>query len=301
MVRQSLDADAATVIIDVTPSGNLEILQRKAKGNEMEYLGGAQVDYPVWLRLALSTTTGGGILVSPLYSYDKENWTQVGGSLLFAASDPIFAGVAVTSHEPSHVATAKFEGLSILEERRMADEIGSPGLIGDAAIDLSEAELPLQVDGAGSDIWGTSDSFEFVDDGTATALKGFGWLVAVDATHPFAKAGLMYRDGRDADAPTVILDVKPDGGVEFMARLCKGCPMQFIAGAQVGGGAQFVWLTLTRNGSTISAQASTADRSKTFELRSVDVPMTTPLSGVAVTSHDPAQLARGLFSDPTVK
>ena len=299
MVRQSLDADSATVIVDVTPSGNLEVLQRKVTGGEMEYLGGAQVNFPVWIRLALSTTKG-GLLVSPLYSYDKQNWSQAGGSVLFTASDPILTGVAVTSHDPSQLATTKFEGLSMLEERRTASEIGAPGLIGDAAIDVTQSEQPLQVDGAGADIWGTSDSFEFVDDGAATALNGFGWFVAIDATNPFAKAGLMYRDGRDADAATVILDVKPDGGIEFMARLCKGCPMMFITGAQIGAG-QFAWLTLTRNGSTISAQARTASQSQVFDLGSVEVPMTTPLSGVAVTSHDPSQLARGLFADPTVK
>jgi hypothetical protein len=52
---------------------------------------------------------------------------------------------------------------------------------------------------------------------------------------------------------------------------------------------------------TISAEARPSNQSQVFDLGSVEVPMTTPLSGVAVTSHDPSQLARGLFANPTIK
>jgi hypothetical protein len=63
----------------------------------------------MWLRLAFSTTTGGGVLVSPLYSYDKQNWTQaVNSTLPTAPMTTPLSGVAVTSHDPSQLARGLF-------------------------------------------------------------------------------------------------------------------------------------------------------------------------------------------------
>jgi len=41
-------------------------------------------------------------------------------------------------------------------------------------------------------------------------------------TSPFAKTGVMIRQTLDPGSPEVILDVKPDGGIEFMTRSSQG-------------------------------------------------------------------------------
>jgi hypothetical protein len=106
----------------------------------------------------------------------------------------------------------------------------------------------------------------------------------------------MYRDGVAADARMVIVDVKPDGNVEFMARTCQGCPVEYLAGATVGLPA---WLRLSYSGSHFSATAQPADQSRTIDLGSVDVTMPNIMTGFAVTSHDPSQIAVGVFQNLT--
>ena len=86
--------------------------------------------------------------------------------------------------------------------------------------------------GAGSDIWGTADSFFYVyqpiRDGSISATVG-----AQNNSHGYAKAGVMIRQSLDPGSPEVILDVKPDGGIEFMTRSSQGGETTFIDGSWV--------------------------------------------------------------------
>ena len=73
------------------------------------------------------------------------------------------------------------------------------------------------VSGAGSNVWGTADSFVFayqpIRDG-----RIFATIDSETNTNSFAKAGIMIRQTLAPGSPEVILDVKPDGGIEFMKR-----------------------------------------------------------------------------------
>src|SRR6185295_6604056 len=70
-------------------------------------------------------------------------------------------------------------------------------------------------------------------------------VTSEDAVNLFAKAGVMI--GQDTQAgpggKVVILDVRPNGAVEFMARRTNSGQMEFIAGTSVSFPA---WLKLTR-------------------------------------------------------
>jgi hypothetical protein len=115
-------------------------------------------------------------------------------------------------------------------------DVGAVGTPGSA---YQGPDADLYIAGAGSDIWGTADSFHFVyqpiRDGKITALLG-----SEENTHPFAKTGVMIRQTLDPGSPHVILDVKPDGGVEFMTRSIQDGPTSFIAGASVNA-QQYAW------------------------------------------------------------
>lgn len=103
-----------------------------------------------------------------------------------------------------------------------------------AIFDLLLPDRPLTVEGAGADIWGSSDSFEFAEQyPNAKSLRVVSRVLSLDAANSFAKAGLMSRDGTAENAATVILDTRPDGNIEFMARLCAGCGVQFLGTAKV--------------------------------------------------------------------
>src|SRR6185369_1913995 len=213
------------------------------------------------------------------------------------AAPSLLAGIAVTSHDTNHATTAHVQALSLLPmpgyppgaDPEVAGalnvDVGSTGLAGNATLDILVCCDALIVEGAGADIWGIADSFEFVH-GPGLPLFHENLVDTLDATHPFAKAGLMCRDSLDPGAPTVIVDVKPDGGLEFMTRRCPGCEMEFIAGAQ---GRLPVALFLSRSGNgTFSAGAGdpTGNPAASHDFGSVTVAMANPICGYAVTSHD---------------
>src|SRR5262245_8291619 len=105
-------------------------------------------------------------------------------------------------------------------------DIGQIGLSGST----SYANGVWTVAGAGgAAVWGTADAFRYV----FRPLSGDGQIVArvktLDSTTPFAKAGIMLRDGAGANAAHVILNVRPTGDVEFMQRTVAGGQTTFYA------------------------------------------------------------------------
>ena len=86
----------------------------------------------------------------------------------------------------------------------------------------------LFINGAGSDIWDTADSFFFlyqpIEDGMIRSNSP-----SEDATNPHAKIGLMIRATLDPDSPHVILDRQPDGSIEFMTRQVYTPAMELLS------------------------------------------------------------------------
>jgi hypothetical protein len=142
------------------------------------------------------------------------------------------------------------------------------------------------VPGAGADIWGTADSFKFVwqytNSGDATILARASSGTYTDR---YAKAGIMMRSSLHPSSANVILDVKPDGGIEFMTRPTFGADTVFIAGATAPLPA---WLKLTKSGDQYTAFMSpdgtnwTAIGSTTASLSPNGASV---LAGLAATSH----------------
>jgi len=170
-------------------------------------------------------------------------------------------------------------------------DIGAVGTPGEVHL---APNTEWNVSGAGSDIWGTADSFFFVyqpfRDGSITNT-----FLSETFTDRFAKAGLMIRQSLDPGSPEVIVDVKPDGGIEFMTRAAQGGVTTFIAGASVpvftgvnGSIEVNASLMLTRSGNTVTAAYCPSNTC--IELGSVPFPAGEALVGEAVTSHDPSTL-----------
>ncbi len=294
MVRQTLDADSPTVVLDVTPSGNVEFMVRDTKGGEMKYLGGATVTFPVWLSLSnASAPQGTGYFAA--VSQDGVHFTGLEttpapfGSTGVAA---YYVGVAVTSHDTSQLTTAHVRGFS---EGIPPTQIGNVGLIGSSVHDLVAVTT---VEAAGADIWGSADSFQFLDSRSGNSVLAIR-VLGITNTNPFAKAGVVFRDGTDPNAASVVLDIKPDGGVEFMARLCGGCETTYLGGATMTFPAYLVLSPGTSDApNTFTAKVSqTSPFTSSFHsssepttIGSVTVPMSNRIGGVAVTSHDPSQV-----------
>ena len=224
-------------------------------------------------------------------SQDGVNWDHpISGSPALELAPSYYAGFAVTSHDSSRLNVVHADALSL---GAIPVEIGSVGIVGNAAIDQLQPNLPITIEAAGADTWGMQDSFAFVpvSAGDTIAYRVLG----LNAANPFAKAGVMYRDGLLPNAVNVIVDAKPDGSVEFMARRCTGCNTEYLGGTQI----TFpTYLILTRSGSTYTASVSTTDSAHRTPIGSVDLSMTDSRPGLAVTSHDPTALALAVFDTP---
>jgi hypothetical protein len=292
MIRANLRPDSATVILDVRPTGEVEFMERGGTGATMHYIAGTSVTLPAWLRLDVASSGE----VTARVSEDRNVWTPLSQTVTIAPPPQYLAGAAVTSQTTSRLNTAHIAGLTLLTLGWESIDVGGTGLIGNAARDTALVGAPVVVQGAGSDIWGTADSFQFVDAGPAAqAASASARVVSVRAANSFAKGGVMFRDGVAPFAADVILDARPDGNIEFMARLCPGCQTTFIAGTKVTLPA---FLSLFRNGSTFSAEVTTGDGRTHIELGTVTVTMAAPRLGYAVTSHDTTQLATVIFDNP---
>jgi hypothetical protein len=156
------------------------------------------------------------------------------------------------------------------------------------------------VSGAGADIWGTADGFHdvylpYFRDGQIVAR-----VTHVQSTDPFAKAGVMLRGSYPigaADADNVILDVRPTGDIEFMARPSSGAPTTFIAGASHD---LPVWLKLARVGATVTGSIS-ADGLDWTAVGTTTVPQFEAMDiGLAVTSHNTSALNTSTFDTVAV-
>jgi hypothetical protein len=132
----------------------------------------------------------------------------------------------------------------------------------------------------------------------ATVYFDWTWrVVSLDDTHPFAKAGVMFRDSTAPGAMQVILDAKPSGEVEFMARVCTGCDTTYLGGTAITFPG-YLLLRRDTDGMTFTARAG-SDPAALTTVGSIQVPMSTRANaGWAVTSHDVNQLATAVFDHP---
>src|SRR5207249_3414679 len=99
----------------------------------------------------------------------------------------------------------------------VAQTVGAPQTGG-----ASFANGVFTVTGYGEDIWGTRDEFEYVNQSLAGDAMLIARITSIQDTNLYAKAGLMWREALTVDAATVLLDTRPDGSLEFMARTSAG-------------------------------------------------------------------------------
>ena len=169
-------------------------------------------------------------------------------------------------------------------------DVGSPGAQGSA----SYANGTFTVEGAGRDVWGTSDAFNYV----YKPLAGDGFIVARVATVSdqanWVKAGVMIRGSLSGSSPQAFMLVSHAKGVAFQRRTYDGNISVSTAGSASTAPR---WVMLVRQGSTISGYESadgstwTLVGSDTFEMGS-DAPA---FIGLAVSSHVEDTLATATF------
>jgi len=294
MIRQSSAADSPHVLLDVKPDGGVEFMTRSAAGGSTTFLAGAAVTARPWLRLTRSGST-----VTAAISQDGVSWTALGSAML--AGDAL-VGLVVTSHTTDFIEQAEFEQVAVSWTGSGGGTLPSPWSQSDVGAVVqagsgSESGGTFTVSGSGADIWGPSDAFHYVYASNVSEGSIAARIVHLDDTNTFAKAGVMFRSSLDPAAAQVILDVRPNGSVEFMARSVSGQDTTFIAGAT----ATFpVTLMLQRvdtlTDSLFIASVLDSNIGGWRQIGSVRVRIgSVALSGLAVTSHDTGQINTAVF------
>jgi regulation of enolase protein 1 (concanavalin A-like superfamily) len=299
MLRGSTSASAAHVILDVRPDGGVEFMTRSSSGGSTSFIAGTTGSFPVWLKLSRSGST-----VTGSVSSNGSTWSVV-GTTSPSLSSTVLAGLAVTSHNTSALNTATFDNVAVngtgtppppppdLPSPWTHQDVGSTGLAGSASV----ANGVFTVSGAGADIWGTADAFQFVNQSINGDVQIVARLTSEQNTNTYAKAGVMLRANTGSNSAHVLLDVRPDGSVEFMTRGSNGGETSFIAG-----GSQLfpAWLKLARSGSTVTGYVS-GNGSTWTTIGSVTSSIPgSALIGLIVTSHTTSALNTANFDNVSV-
>ena len=142
------------------------------------------------------------------------HWTEIGVATV-AMTGPVMVGLFDTAHNIGEVSTAAFDNVQVtrrppppppgpLPSPWIDTDVGSPRLAGLGRLDTGGV---FTVNGAGTDIWGTSDQFNYVyqplaGDGNGTIIAR---VTSQSNTSSNAKAGVMIKQSTTAGSDYVLI------------------------------------------------------------------------------------------------
>jgi len=107
MLRDSLSASSAHVVLDVRPTGDVEFMTRSSSGAETTFIAAGSTGIPGWLKLSRSGTTVRGYV-----SANGSSWTLVGTTTSgVAASAQV--GMVVCSQDTGRTNTSTFSNVTV--------------------------------------------------------------------------------------------------------------------------------------------------------------------------------------------
>jgi PKD repeat protein len=291
MIRESTAAGSPHAFMLTSVGKGMAFQRRRSAGALSEHTtavaaGGA----PRWVRLRRA-----GNVITAATSADGLVWNTV-GSATFSMPASVLVGLGLTSHTTAASASASFDSVrvnSVLPSGWSTRDIGPVGIDGSTTMSGST----MTVHGAGADIWGTSDAFRYA----YRALSGDGQVTAhvgsVTGGDPWTKAGVMIRSSLSASSSHALLLVSTGRGVAFQRRQSPGASSLHTA---VDTGVAPKWLRLSRSGSLVTAWVSDDGASWVAVATDTVALGTTVYVGLAVTSHDIANLAAATFDNVQV-
>jgi len=291
MIREDSGAGARHASLFVTPTTAKPIAfqRRTTAGGLSTHTSGPALTAPVWIRLVRF----GDSVAAYVRPSSTDEWVLVGVQALTGLPANVLVGLAVSSHADGQLATATFDNVTLSQDASQSTDVGSVGVAGTTTL----GDAGLAIEGSGGDIWGTADSFRFhhqsrTGDGTITVR-----VSSIEGTHPWAKAGVMFRESLDANSKHIMAIVSSSRGVAVQYRATTGGASGNVA---ISTGSAPEWLRLTREGDTFSAFGS--EDGDTWQLLgTLTLSMNATVDvGLALTSHDNSTLATALFDSITV-
>lgn len=293
MIRETLAGGSKHAFVLASSSKGLAFQRRRSTNGSSLHTSGGSGTAPVWLKLERRSST-----FTASRSSNGATWTRIGSETISMGAS-VYVGLAVTSHEPSTLAAAKFANLQVdgsaaLPSGWASVDIGGPAIAGSAKY----ANGSFTVRGAGVDIWDRSDEFRFAYRTASGDVDLVARVAALDGPDGWSKAGVMIRASLDADAAHAFMLASSAKGVAFQRRPAEGYPSLHTSG---GAGTAPVWVKLERRGTAVTAFRSADGASWTMiGSESLELPSTIYV-GLAVTSHDPAAAAVATFSSVSIQ
>lgn len=170
-----------------------------------------------------------------------------------------------------------------------------------------ESDDSITMSAAGADIWDVADEFSFAykpltGDGSVTIR-----VDTLEDTDPWAKAGVMIRDGLEANVKNAMVYVTPNGRVGWQSRRIPAGTSDSTR-SEPGEITLPYWVRLTRTGSLIRAEHSSdgtnwqpvVEAANPDEPTEREIPMgSTVQVGLALTSHNAGVVNTAEFSNAT--
>jgi regulation of enolase protein 1 (concanavalin A-like superfamily) len=171
--------------------------------------------------------------------------------------------------------------------------VGAPTLAGSAAY----ASGVFTIDGAGTDIWGTSDQFQFVYQQVSGDVEIVARVRGVTNQHPWAKVGVMIRATLAGNSAHAHALVSAANGVHFQRRPTAGGQSSSTAAST---SLPPAWVKAVRSGNSVTTYWS-ANGSSWTTIGSVTLPLNaSAYVGIAVTSHNAGARTTATVSDVAV-
>lgn len=296
MIRQSLSASSQHAFVFATPTAvNGTAFQRRiVDGGESVHTAGPAVAPPVWLRLMRQ----GDTVTAFVRVTTTDPWTTVDTQTFSGLADPVYVGLAVTSHASDKVATARFGNYNLVPLTNSLPagwENADVGSVAAAGSGFGGSGGNFTVGGSGADIWDTQDAFHFTFTRWAGDGKAVVHVADFDASDPWSKAGLMIRTSLDPSAAHHFLLLSGQNGSAYQRRPTAGATTLHT-------GIQGAWFLIQRSGGTLHLWYSNDGASPTRwePLPDATFPTGEALIGLAVTSHADGQLATATFDHVSV-
>lgn len=288
--------------MDLTPrivGGRIDIGSDETGGTSTVPVTGVSLS-PVSASLSVGATQQLTATIAPSNATNKtvswaSNNTSVatvnaGGLVTAVASGS--ATITVTTADGGNTASCSVTvtASASLPSPWASSDIGSVGAAGSATYSGGT----FTISGSGADIWGTSDAFRFAYQQITGDVTIIARVSSITNTDPWAKAGVMIRNGLGANAAHVFTAVTPQNGLAFQYRSTAGGGSSHIAGTA---STAPYWVRLQRLGNTFTSSVSANGTSWTV-VGSVSISMASAVYvGMAVTSHNAGTLCTAPFTN----
>jgi phosphatidylserine/phosphatidylglycerophosphate/cardiolipin synthase-like enzyme/regulation of enolase protein 1 (concanavalin A-like superfamily) len=304
MIREQLTAGSAHALMLVSPGKGLAFQRRTAAGGLSTNTGQSGAA-PAWVKLERRGNT-----IRAFTSNDGANWSLL-ASDTFAMAGDVHVGLAVSSHDASRAATAIMDNVSVtpvtapppppppppppsLPSPWQAADVGAVGVQGSS----SASDGTFTVRGAGADIWGSADAFQYVWQPMSGDMDVIARVASVEYVHAWVKAGVMIRERLAADSPHALMLVSAGRGLAFQRRVATGGISAHTSGAA---GTAPAWVKLERRANTITAFSSPDGATWSQVGNDVFAMGSSVYVGLAVSSHDATRTATATFDHVTVR